>query len=137
MYKLLFILFCFFTFSIFIVKYNGILYKKYGNKFSCLDIANQELFSIFGIKACLWNLSHIIIYFFLCILINARLSIYRHFIVFTIGILWYISSPYTTKLKSANCKNNDIVYSNTYIPRKDDIFFNTLGQLFYILFYNF
>ena len=129
------IILCFIIFSIIIRLYNNWLFKKYGINFGCYDIANRELFSIYNIKACLWNLSHIIIFFILCILINAKYNIYKHIFVLTIGILWYILSPYYKNTKEVKCDINiKYVYTDTNKPRKDDIIFNIIGQILYLLY---
>ena len=84
------------------------------------------------LKGCIWNILHIIIYFLLCILINVRNDILKHIIVFLIGFMWLILAPYSNyKNKPQKCKNT--VYNDTNIPRKDDLVFNTLGQLLYII----
>lgn len=127
----------FYIFStIFIKKYNDSIRKKNINP-GCHDIMNKKLFSLFGINACIWNLSHIIIYFSICYLFNAKLSIKKHLIVFIFGIIWYISCPYY-KQGNYKCQNiNNIVYENTDQPRLDDIVFNIVGQLLYVLLFYF
>ena len=56
----------FFIFStIFIKKYNNSVKKKNINA-ACHDIMNKKLFSLYGINACIWNLSHVLIYCFIC-----------------------------------------------------------------------
>ena len=127
----------FFIFStIFIKKYNNSVKKKNINA-ACHDIMNKKLFSLYGINACIWNLSHVLIYCFICYLFDAQLSIEKHLIVFVFGIIWYMSCPYY-KEGHYKCQNiNDIVYENTDQPRIDDIIFNSMGQLLYVLLFYF
>jgi hypothetical protein len=136
-YLCIFVILIFFILStIFIKKYNNTIRKKNKNP-ACVDIMNKNLFSLFGIKSCIWNLSHVLIYFFICYLIEAKFSIKKHLLVFIFGIIWYISCPYYKK-GCYKCNNeNDIVYENTDQPRLDDIIFNTTGQLLYILLFYF
>ena len=135
MNKYLIIILCFIGFSIFIKVYNNTLKQKYGNKYACKDMLNKTLVTFFNIKGCIWNIIHIIIYFGLCVLINAKLNVLKHIIVLTIGLLWYFLAPYSNKLNRPY-KCDDIVYIDTNIPREDDILFNLSGQLLYILFYS-
>ena len=132
MYKYIIIPLCFILFSIFIRIYNTNLKKKYGNNYSCKDILNKKIIEILTLKGCIWNIIHIFIYFGVCILINAKLNVYKHIIVFTIGLLWYFLAPYSTNKHSPKECNN-VVYTDTNIPREDDIIFNSIGQLLYIL----
>jgi hypothetical protein len=125
---------CFLLFSIFIRIYNNKLKKKYGQNYACKDILNKTLISVYNLKGCIWNIIHIFVYFGLCVLINAKLNVFKHIIVFLIGLLWFFLAPYS------NYNNNplicnDIVYSDTNIPRRDDIIFNIIGQLLYIFIY--
>ena len=124
----------FITSTIFIKQYNNSVRKK-NKDLACHDVMNKKLFSIYGINCCVWNLSHLLIYFLFCYLIDAQLSIKKHLLVFIFGIIWYISCPYYKKqyYKCDNtCKN---VYENTEDGRLDDIIFNTTGQLIYIFYY--
>ena len=132
MIKYLLIPLCFVFFSVFIKIYNNTLKKKYGNNYACKDIMNKTLFNIYNLKGCIWNIIHILIYFGLCVLINAKLNIYKHIIVFVIGLLWYFLAPYSNN-KNSPKKCNNVVYLDTTIPRKDDIIFNLIGQLCYVL----
>lgn len=101
---------------------------------SSKDIMNKKLFSICGVNACIWNLSHIFIYGFMCYAIDAKLSFKKHLLIFILGIIWYISCPYYKK--GYQYKNDNIVYENTDQGRLDDIIFNITGQLVYVfLFY--
>jgi hypothetical protein len=135
MNKYLIVILCFIGFSIFIKLYNSELKKKYGDNYACKDILNKTLVSFFNLKGCIWNIIHIIIYFGLCVLINSKLNVFKHIIVFFIGLLWYFFAPYSNKLNNPN-KCVDTVYSDTNIPREDDILFNFSGQILYIFFYS-
>lgn len=132
MIKYLLIPLCFIIFSVFIILYNKSLKKKYGENYACKDIMNKTLIKIYDLKVCIWNTIHILIYFGLCVLINAKLNIYKHLMVFVIGLLWYFLAPFSNN-KNNPKKCNNVVYSDTNIPRKDDIIFNLIGQLLYIL----
>ena len=56
----------------------------------------------------------------------------RHLLVFMTGLAWYIICPYKERShKHKKCK--DTVYEDTFIPRLDDIVFNILGQILYIV----
>lgn len=107
------------------------------------DPANKTLFSLSSyISICIWNFIHIIVYFILCIIIDARLCIDRHLFVFIIGIAWYLIVPMLTLPVEGvkNKKNNRgtlISYSDTRIPMLSDFVFNTTGQLLYVIFFLF
>ena len=126
---------CFIVFSIFIRIYNNKLKQNYGNNYACKDKLNKTLISFCNLKGCCWNIIHIFIYFGLCLLINAKLNTFKHIFVFLIGLLWFFLSPYSNKLNKP-LKCNDTVYYDTNIPRKDDIIFNSIGQVLYIGLYN-
>ena len=131
MIKYLIIPFCFIVFSILIRKYNNHLKNKYGNNYACKDLLNHKIISIYKLNGCIWNIIHIFIYFLLCILFNAKKIYYKHILIFFIGLLWYFLAPYSNYNNNPNkCQNT--VYSDTNIPRQDDIIFNSLGQLVYI-----
>ena len=131
-YLFIFCIILFFILStIFIKDYNNSVRKK--NAYTaCYDILNKKLFSMYGVKGCIWNISHILIYCGICYLLDAQFSIIKHLIVFIFGIIWYISCPYYKKGKYKCNNENDIVYENTDQPRLDDIIFNSMGQLLYI-----
>ena len=130
------IIFLYIISTIFIKKYNNLLRKKNEN-IACIDIMNKKIFSIYSINACIWNLSHILIYCFICYIINAKLSLQKHVLVFILGLIWYLSCPYYKK-GYYNCKNKDnIVYGNTDRGRLDDLIFNTIGQFLYIILFYF
>ena len=65
-YLIIFYIILFFILStIFIKDYNNSVRKK--NPYTaCYDILNKKIFSIYGIKGCIWNGSHILIYCGIC-----------------------------------------------------------------------
>ena len=93
----IFIIFIFFLFSFIIQKYNNHLKNKYGKNYCCKDIMNYKLFSILNIKVCIWNLSHILIYFMFCLLISPKYNLKKHFYIFIVGLLWLLFGPYKSK----------------------------------------
>lgn len=106
------------------------------------DIMNIKLYSL---PICGWNLTHIFIFYILSSFIDVKIKNIKkvHLLVFTIGILWYLMEPVIYKHRAIHQKeiyDTSRVYKNVYIPRLDDIVFNTIGQMFYIstkyLFYN-
>lgn len=106
------------------------------------DIMNIKLYSL---PICGWNLTHIFIFYLLSSFVDAKIKNIKkiHLLVFTIGILWYLIEPVIYKHRAIYQKeiyDTSRVYKNVYIPRLDDIVFNTIGQMFYIctkyLFYN-
>ena len=105
------------------------------------DPANKTLFTFFNIPVCFWNIIHIIVYFILCFIIDARLCLDRHIFVFIIGVAWYLIVPMLAlpvegaKNKQKNNRGSLISYSDTRIPMLSDFIFNTTGQLLYIILY--
>ena len=132
--QLLFIGFIFISFSHFIKNYNKYLIKIHKEYYTCHDIMNIKICSILGFPMCVWNFIHIIIYCLVCVLFNAKLDTKRHLYVFMTGVAWYLLCPYSEhNHKHKKCKGT--VYKDTFIPRLDDLVFNTLGQLLYIFLY--
>ena len=43
------------------------------------------------------NLFHILIYCFICYIVDAKLSLEKHLLVFILGLIWYLSCPYYKK----------------------------------------
>ena len=121
--------------TLFITIYNFILKLYYGNNYSCFDILNIKLGNIFNYNFCLWNLSHILIFYFFCKIIKAEYNIYLHLLVFLFGVLWLVIAPYSKKGNKCDLpgKINKIVYSDIYNPRLDDLIFNSLGQILYLI----
>lgn len=100
------------------------------------DFANKTLITIFNIPVCYWNIIHIIVYFILCLMVDARLCLDRHLFIFSIGLAWYLIVPMLTlPVEGFNNKNCNISYSNTKIPMLSDFIFNTIGQILYVIFY--
>ena len=99
----------------------------------CSDLLNQTIFTL---KFCLWNVSHILIFFIYCIILRPR-TFLEHFFIFMFGVSWFASQML---LGSHNEYEGDIsdcphvVYENMLRPRFDDFIYNTLGQILYILF---
>ena len=89
MMKYVLILIGFISFSMFIIVYNKNLIKKYGEKYPQYDYLNKNLGEVLHIKCCFWNLSHVFIYFFICILVDARLKLYKHLLIILLGLIWY------------------------------------------------
>ncbi len=59
-------------------------------------------------------------------------TISKQTVIFTIGILWYISEPYT--LRNINpiadiC--SDCAYSSVFHPKPTDLLFNGFGQILF------
>ena len=132
--RILIIISTFILFSQFIKLYNKKLIKMHNEYYPCYDIMNQKIASILGFKMCIWNFMHIVIYCLLCVLLKAELNPKKHIIVFMIGLLWLIMAPYKEK-NNKHEKCDGTVYQDIFIPRTDDLFFNTTGQVVYILLY--
>lgn len=130
--KFLVIASTFIIFSKFIKIYNKKLIKMHNDYYPCYDIMNQIITSIFGFNMCIWNLIHIIVYCYLCFLFKAEFNIKRHLLVFFIGLMWLLLSPYK-ETNNEHQKCSGTVYEDTFIPRLDDLFFNTFGQVIYII----
>lgn len=106
--------------------------KTNGKDTECDDILNYKLFDI-DIPVCLWNISHTITFVILSHIMNVR-SLYDHTKLLSVGIIWYIiERSFSHPDRVYNCTTTDSVYKNTSKPRYDDIFFNTLGQVIYII----
>ena len=103
----------------------------HGENYACYDIMNQKIMTILGCDMCFWNFMHIIIYCILCFLFDAQLDVKKHALVFIVGALWYVLAPYNVTKSHAHKKCPNIVYKDTYIPRLDDLLFNSLGQVLY------
>lgn len=134
MKEFLIILFGGFIFTKFIKIYNKTLIKLHNDKYVCYDIMNQKIATILGFKMCIWNFIHIILYFSLCLIFKAHLNFKIHFLISMIGLSWLLLCPFKEK-NNLHSKCQNTVYEDIYIPRNDDLFFNTLGQVIYILLY--
>jgi hypothetical protein len=108
-------------------------YMKINSKDTeCDDILNAKLFDI-DIPVCLWNIAHVITFVILSHVIGAR-SLYDHTKLLLVGIIWYIiEHSFSQPDRVHDCTTIDNVYKNTSKPRYDDIFFNTFGQVIYII----
>ena len=108
-------------------------YMKLNSKdIECDDRLNVKLFDI-DIPVCLWNIAHVITFVILSHVISAR-TLYDHTKLLLVGIIWYIiERSFSQPDRIYNCTTTDNVYKNTSKPRYDDIFFNTFGQIIYII----
>jgi hypothetical protein len=108
-------------------------YMKLNSKdIECDDRLNVKLFDI-DIPVCLWNIAHVITFVILSHVISAR-SLYDHTKLLLVGIIWYIiERSFSQPDRIHGCTTIDNVYKNTSKPRYDDIFFNTFGQIIYII----
>ena len=108
-------------------------YMKLNSKdIECDDRLNVKLFDI-DIPVCLWNIAHVITFVILSHVISAR-SLYDHTKLLLVGIIWYIiERSFSKPDRIHDCTTIDNVYKNTSKPRYDDIFFNTFGQIIYII----
>jgi hypothetical protein len=128
--KLFFIIIVIQIFFLFLInQYSN--YLEHNKK--CKDCLNKELFSL---NFCLWNISHIIVFFIYCILFKP-ITFKDHIYIFMIGVIWFIMqflfTKYYNKNKVSDC-NDCIVYKNMQEPRFDDLIFNTFGQILYIVY---
>ena len=108
-------------------------YMKLNSKdIECDDRLNVKLFDI-DIPVCLWNIAHVITFVILSHVISAR-SLYDHTKLLLVGIIWYIiERSFSQPDRIHGCTTIDNVYKNSSKPRYDDIFFNTFGQIIYII----
>jgi hypothetical protein len=108
-------------------------YMKLNSKdIECDDRLNVKLFDI-DIPVCLWNIAHVITFIILSHVISAK-SLYDHTKLLLVGIIWYIiERSFSQPDRIHGCTTIDNVYKNTSKPRYDDIFFNTFGQIIYII----
>ena len=108
-------------------------YMKLNSKdIECDDRLNVKLFDI-DIPVCLWTIAHVITFVILSHVISAR-SLYDHTKLLLVGIIWYIiERSFSQPDRIHGCTTIDNVYKNTSKPRYDDIFFNTFGQIIYII----
>ena len=95
---------------------------------------------LYKLPICGWNLTHILIFYLLSDIMENLIKnrIQSHIITFCIGCIWYLIEPivYHHKAKVQNKRTNDLmVYDNVYVPRLDDLIFNTIGQIIHIQFH--
>ena len=125
---MLFVYGCVFT-LVFIHLYRKMLEKRSESP-SCVDALNRTFLEI---KFCMWNVLHIIAYFVLCLKFKPT-SLSEHFRIMSLGVVWFvIEKTFSTQQERGKCGKN-VVYKNNTTPRYDDIFFNTLGQMLYIVY---
>ena len=98
------------------------------------DILNKKIL----LNLCIWNILHIVFYFILCLIINAKLNIFKHFIIFSIGLVWYLIEKkilykFNNKYNILNTNNDEKCYNNIYEPYYTDLIYNIIGQVIYII----
>ena len=125
------ILFYFISVLIFVHGYRH--YIQMNNKDpDCDDYLNKKLFDI-NLSFCWWNIFHIIAFIFLSYQFKAS-NIYDHVKIFLIGLIWFVIEYLFSKPdRDYNCNTSNNVYKNTSRPKYNDILFNTVGQIIYIL----
>ena len=103
------------------------------------NVSNNDKLNIklYSLPICGWNLTHVFIFYLLCAFLEPKIKNKKiaHLLIFTIGILWYIVEPIIYKHKAIHqkeTKDPSKVYKNVYVPRFDDIVFNTAGQMLYM-----
>lgn len=121
--------------TLYIIDIYSVYLKKSNQKKECSDIFNKHLFEI---KFCIWNISHILVFFLLCIITQPK-TLKDHFYIFLTGVSWFFiqlffANHYLDE-HEPNCKHN-IVYTNMLKPRYDDFVFNIFGQILYICVFN-
>jgi hypothetical protein len=127
--KYLFIILCFFIGYIYIsiLKNNNMEDKDF------LNIKILEL------DICGWNLLHVIFNFLVCYFFNVK-TIFGFVIIFLLGILWFFFEKELFQKYNKDYiekENKDTVYSSISYPRHDDIIYNLLGIITYIVFKRF
>ena len=126
----------FFMITSFVTLYLYLMYISH-YKLENKDIFNQKII----LNLCIWNILHIVFYFILCLIINAKLNIFKHFIIFSIGLVWYLTEKkilYKLNNKSILRNNNDEkCYNNIYEPYYTDLIYNIIGQVIYIILFYF
>lgn len=117
----------------FVILYLYLMYISY-YKLENNDILNKKI--LFNL--CIWNILHIVFYFILCLIINAKLNIFKHFIIFSIGLVWYLIEKkilykFNNKYNILNTNNDEKCYNNIYEPYYTDLIYNIIGQVIYII----
>jgi hypothetical protein len=116
------------------------LNKMYDDKMHDKDILNQTIVSIptcFGnidIDVCVWNLSHVVTYYYASKAINEYITknkIIGAGICFFGGVVWYIYEDAISN-SSYMSSNPRIVYPNITKPQPSDFIFNIAGQILFI-----
>lgn len=98
----------------------------------CSDIFNKTLFTL---KFCFWNISHIFIFFSYCVFLKPT-SLRDHFFIFLIGVSWFTTQIIFAKYDEitndiTNCPH--VSYENILKPKLDDFIYNVLGQMLYVV----
>ena len=97
----------------------------------CIDKRNHSFLTL---KFCIWNVSHILVFFLYCIILKP-ITLYDHILIFLLGVIWYLMQYFTRKNTSGDIKNcPNVVYENMLQPRPDDFIYNILGQVLYIVY---
>lgn len=117
----------------FVILYLYLMYISY-YKLENNDILNKKIL----LNLCIWNILHIVFYFILCLIINAKLNIFKHFIIFSIGLVWYLIEKkilykFNNKYNILNTNNDEKCYNNIYEPYYTDLIYNIIGQVIYII----
>lgn len=134
---LLFVILAVFLVSIHLYTRNLSAKSKNGLPRECSDVFNKTLFRL-ELRLCLWNGVHIILFFFLCVILEPA-SLLDHVAIFGVGVAWFLLQMLTNRIfpggleapKGRNCP--DVSYPNVMVPKLDDFVYNTLGQLCYIV----
>jgi len=97
-----------------------------------IDILNRKIISI---NICGWNLLHTLLFYYICKAKNVKI-IEEHFLIFLIGLLWFLIegklfNNISHKIKIST--STYIVYESINKPRIDDLLFNTFGQIIFIM----
>jgi hypothetical protein len=97
----------------------------------CIDKLNHSFLTL---KFCVWNVSHILVFFLYCIIMKP-ITLYDHILIFILGIIWFLMQYFTRKNTKGDVKNcPHVVYKNMLQPRLDDFIYNILGQVLYIVY---
>jgi len=95
----------------------------------CIDKLNHTFLTL---KFCIWNISHVFIFFIYCLILKP-VTLYDHFLIFMLGVVWYSMQYFARKDTVGNIqKCLNVAYDNMIHPRLDDFIYNILGQLLYI-----
>ena len=118
-------------FTIYIYLY--FIKHHYSGITSCKDILNARL--VQNIDLCGWDILHVLFFYSLCLVLNTKYDIFRHILIFIIGLFWFLFEKYFLDSLNDNIQCNDpnYIYKNIYEPKIMDIFFNLFGQLLYII----
>jgi len=119
-----------------VIIYSYLLFVEYYNinQVSNVDPLNGCLYRL---PICGWNLTHVFIFYLISKILEKYIKnkIKCHIFIFIIGVLWYIIEPilyYNRGKDQIILLNDNIVYSNVYVPRLDDLIFNIFGQMLFV-----